>query len=185
MRVVGGKYRGRTLAAPQGGATRPTSDRARETLFNVLIHTIGVDFDGIRAVDLFAGSGALGLEALSRGAAHVTFLDSAAAALAVIGSNVAALGAEAGTLVVRADAARLRDAAEGGACALAFLDPPYGKGLAAPAMAALAAHGWLAAGAIVVAETGADEALSPPEGFELRDERKIGAACVRIFSYSP
>lgn len=185
MRVVGGRFRGRALVAPKGRATRPTSDRARETLFNVLVHTVGIAFDGIRVIDLFAGSGTLGLEALSRGAAHVTFVDSDAAALTALRANVAALGVDSDVRILRADGARLPSAGEGDTCALAFLDPPYGKDLVAPAMAGLASNGWLAPGAVVAAETGADEGLAPPEGFALRDQRKVGAARIRIYAYGP
>jgi 16S rRNA (guanine966-N2)-methyltransferase len=180
VRIVAGRFRGRALAAPKGRATRPTSDRAREALFNVLVHRIGVDFGVARVADLFAGAGGLGFEALSRGAAHVTFVEDDAAALSALHANAAALGVEGEFDILRADATRLRSVQEGEACTLVFLDPPYGKGLAEPALAALVARGWLAPGAVVVVETGVGEELAVPAGFALRDERKSGAARLRI-----
>lgn len=174
MRIVAGSLKGRRIEAPAGRDTRPTADRVRQALFDILTHSDLVELDGARVVDAFAGSGALGLEALSRGAGHCTFLELAAQPLAAIHANIKALKLEAETKVVRADAAKPPAAPH--ACTLAFLDPPYRKGLVAPCLEGLAARGWLAPGALVVVETGDDEALEPPPGFTLADERGRGAA---------
>jgi 16S rRNA (guanine966-N2)-methyltransferase len=186
MRIVAGIHRGRVLRATLGLSIRPTLDRVREAVFNILAHRL--DWDGLagaRVLDVFAGSGACGLEALSRGAAHAVFIDRDAAALACIRRNAAALGEDARITLIQADATRLGPppvAGTGGGFALAFLDPPYGAGLAAPALGALADHGWLEAGAIAVVETGCSEALTPPKPFVLRDQRTYGPARVRFLS---
>lgn len=183
LRIVGGKHRGRTIATPEGLGTRPTSNRAREALFNILAHANWRE-DGTsplidaRVLDAFAGSGALGLEALSRGAAHATFLDSDATAIRLIGENLRKLGETAAAKVVRADATRPPSARE--ACDLVFLDPPYRSGLASAALAALAAAGWLRPGAIATVELANTEDLPPPAGFEALDERRYGAAKIVI-----
>lgn len=174
MRIGAGKHRGRPLQAPAGQTTRPTGARARDALFNILAHSERVDLDGARVVDCFAGSGALGLEALSRGAAHVTFIDADPHAVAAIRANVAALGETAAAAILRADTARLP--APTAPCTLALLDAPYNQDLTAPALAALAAGGWLAAGALAVAEVAAREDFTPPPGFDVVDQRVYGAA---------
>jgi 16S rRNA (guanine966-N2)-methyltransferase len=187
LRIVGGKHRGRTIATPEGMTTRPTSNRAREALFNILTHANwrpdGISpLIGARVLDAFAGSGALGLEALSRGAAHATFLDSDAAAIKLIGENLRKLGETGAARVVRADATRpppTRDA-----CDLVFLDPPYRSSLAGPALAALAAAGWLQPGAIATIELAHAEDLPPPPRFEALDERRYGAAKIVILHYA-
>ncbi len=190
MRIVAGIHRGRTLRAPAGHAIRPTLDRVREAVFNVLAHGIawdgiawdGIAWDGIggaRVLDLFAGAGALGLEALSRGAAHAVFVDRDDGALAAIRGNAAALGEGERVTVIKADATRLGIASAGErGFTLAFLDPPYGQGLVAPTLRALAAGGWLVQGAIVVVETGAAEALAAPAAFAILDVRTWGPARV-------
>lgn len=172
MRIVGGSHKGRRLAAPDGRIARPTADRARESLFNILAHSDHVDLEGAVVVDAFAGSGALGLEALSRGAAAVTFLELHPDSLAAIKANLATLGETAE--VIRADATRPPPAKR--PCNLALLDAPYDKDLSAPALAALARQGWLAPGALCVVELAAKEAFTPPEGFTPVDERTYGAA---------
>ena len=178
MRIVGGRHRGRRLLAPPGETVRPTSDRAREALFNILSHgryaASGPPFAGARVLDAFAGTGALGLEALSRGAAEAVFIERERAALAVLERNVEALGEGARTRLVAGDALRPPPAA--GGCAVAFLDPPYGEGLAAPALAALAQAGWIAPAALAVAELAAREAFAAPAGFLVLEERVYGAA---------
>ena len=192
IKVVGGKHRGRALATPEGLETRPTSSRARESLFNILAHATwnpgGTSpLVGARVLDAFAGSGALGIEALSRGAAHATFLDKDAAAVKAIGENVAKLGETAAAKVVRADVLRpppLRDPARE-ACDLVFLDPPYRSGDAAPALAALAEAGWVKAGAIATVEIASTEDLIPPPGFETIDERRYGKAKIVILRRTP
>ncbi|MFQ5939831.1 MAG: 16S rRNA (guanine(966)-N(2))-methyltransferase RsmD, partial [Alphaproteobacteria bacterium] len=160
------------------GSLRPTSDRARETLFNILVHG-GLarggasPLDGARVLDVFAGTGALGLEALSRGAAHATFIEAEPGALECLRRNVSRLGEEAHTTLLRADAAR-PPPARGAPASIAFLDPPYESGLAAPALAGLAAQGWLAEGAISVVELRAREPFDPPAGFTAIAERRCG-----------
>lgn len=185
MRIVGGAYRGRGIIAPPGSSTRPTSDRAREAVFNVLAHAPwSAGLDGARVIDLFAGSGALGLEALSRGAGFCLFVETDSAARGAIRENVEALGGGGElfgrTRIHRRDATDLgeRPGSDGPAFDLAFLDPPYGKGLGERALAELLAGGWLAEDAIVVLERGADEPALELPGFELLDERRYGAAKV-------
>jgi 16S rRNA (guanine966-N2)-methyltransferase len=178
LRIVGGVHRGRRLVAPPGEAVRPTSDRAREALFNVLSHggfaSGGLPFADRAVLDAFAGTGAFGLEALSRGASAAVFIDNGREALAVLRRNIATLGEEDRAHVIAGDATRPPRA--GFACTLAFLDPPYRSGLAVPALTALAAAGWLAADALAVVEIAASEEFSSPAGFARVDERLYGAA---------
>ena len=178
MRIVGGMHRGRTLVAPKGQSTRPTADKTRQAMFNVLEHAAwSPGLEGRRAIDLFAGAGALGLEALSRGAVFCLFVDTAETARAAIRSNIEALRLEDQARVDGRDAARL-GATPDRPFDLAFLDPPYGQGLAEPALAALAAEGWLAPDAMIVVERGADEAPLQAPGYEFLDARTWGAARV-------
>ena len=189
MRIVGGSHRGRRLAAPPGGAVRPTSDRAREALFNRLIHG-AFSIDGASSVagalvlDAFCGTGALGLEALSRGAAQAVFIDSDASAIACVRHNIAALGSGERATVVQADATCPPHATI--ACTLAFLDAPYAEDTIAGALPALAAAGWLAPGALCVAETAAKApAMAAPHGFEALDERRYGKARFTFLRFGP
>lgn len=184
MRIIGGDFRGRRLAAPAGRDVRPTSGRVRESLFNVLMHGLA-DWDGELAgasvVDLFCGAGALGLEALSRGAAHVTLIDHAAPVLALARKNAAlGVGAAKRTTVLKLDATQLPPPPRiaRAPCGVAFLDPPYGKGLAAPALGALKNRGWLAGGGLAAVEVAAEEELAAPRGFEVLETRTYGAAKV-------
>ncbi|WP_439576585.1 16S rRNA (guanine(966)-N(2))-methyltransferase RsmD [Elioraea sp.] len=181
MRVIAGAWRGRRLVAPAGEGTRPTADRARQTVFDVLWHAPWAGrqvIEGARVLDAFAGSGAMGIEALSRGAAEATFLEKDPAALAAIRSNLRACRAEARGRVVRADATAPPPApAPSG---LVFLDPPYGKGLVPAALVALSAAGWIGRDAVVVAEMGAQEDPARPAGFAIADDRVIGAARVLV-----
>ena len=174
MRIVAGRLRGRTIVAPPGDATRPTADRVREAVFNVLAHGDpergGAEIEGARVLDAFAGSGALGLEALSRGAAFATFIDSSPTALAACKQNAEALGVERECRILRADA--LRPPRADAPCGLVFLDPPYRSGLAANALRGLAEAGWIADGATIVIELGGP--FVAPEGFTLADERRYG-----------
>jgi len=178
MRIVGGRHRGRRLLAPPGEAVRPTSDRAREALFNILSHgrlaAGGLPFADGAVLDAFAGTGAVGLEALSRGAAEAIFIERDPEALATLRRNVEVLGEVARTRIIPGDATRPPRGMV--ACAVAFLDPPYGSGLAGPAVTALAAAGWLTADALVVIETAAREEAPPGDGFTLLDDRVYGAA---------
>jgi 16S rRNA (guanine966-N2)-methyltransferase len=193
MRIVGGRHRGRRLEAPPGDAVRPTADRARQALFDRLAHAdLAGDgtspLIGARVLDAFAGSGALGLEALSRGAAHAVFLEDSPAALAAIRANIAALGEGARATLRRADATRPPPAPADPAavpCSLIFLDPPYGSGLALPALAALAAAGWVSREALAIVETGAGETLgTPPAGFAPGDSRRHGKAVLTVLHRS-
>lgn len=179
MRIVGGRHRGRALEAPPGATVRPTSDRAREALFNILSHgRLAAPFRDAAVLDAFAGTGALGLEALSRGAAEAFFIESDRAALEALRRNVKTLGEELRAHVIAGDVTRPPPARRG--AALAFLDPPYRSGLAAPALAALAEAGWLAPTALVTVEIAAKEEFTPPPGFEVIDERRYGAARLLI-----
>jgi len=178
MRIVGGRHRGRRLLAPPGDTVRPTSDRAREALFNILSHgrfaADGIPFAGAAVLDAFAGTGALGLEALSRGAAEAVFIERDPEAVAVLRRNVASLGESARAEILPGDATRPPRA--GLRCAVAFVDPPYRSGLAAVALEAIAAAGWLAPAALAIIELGTREELVPPVGFTFLDERVYGAA---------
>jgi len=173
MRIVAGEWRRRLLKAPSGEATRPTADRTRETLFNMLASRLG-SFEGLAVADLFAGSGALGLEALSRGAANCLFVEQDPEAIRALRANVAALRAQDRCAVQAGSVLALGPARQ--ACDLLLLDPPYHSGLAAPALTALAGMGWLTARAIAIVEIAAGETFSPPVGFTMIDERKYGAA---------
>jgi 16S rRNA (guanine966-N2)-methyltransferase len=223
MRIVAGAHRGRSLVAPKGHSTRPTADRARQALFNVLEHAPwSPGLAGLRALDLFAGSGALGLEALSRGAAFCLFADTDPAAGAAIAANLATMRLEDRAIVRRWDAARLPhrlssplggggprrggggDVAnaspgrppspaspvlppggeETGFFDLVFLDPPYGMSLAEPALAALAAGGWLSPGALAVVERGAEEPGLIAPRFAVLDSRTWGAARVWFLRFA-
>jgi 16S rRNA (guanine966-N2)-methyltransferase len=175
MRIVGGRVGGRTLAAPDNSDSRPTTDRVRESIFNVLAHGIaGFSFENVRVLDAFAGTGALGLEALSRGGAYCLFIEHDAAARGLIRRNVESLGLTGVTKVFRRDATDLGPARPHGTFALAFLDPPYGQAMATAALASMASGGWLAEGAVIVIEDrrGSAQALPPP--FALLDRRTWG-----------
>ncbi|WP_437357811.1 16S rRNA (guanine(966)-N(2))-methyltransferase RsmD [Inquilinus limosus] len=177
LRLVAGRHKGRILAAPPDRATRPTSDRVREAVFNILAHAgYGPDEGDAVAdavvLDAFAGTGALAFEALSRGAAEAWLFDSSSAALGFARRNAEALGETAHAHILRADA--LKPPPARAQATLLFLDPPYRQGLVGPAIRALSAAGWLAPGCLVVAETAADE--PPVEGIDLLDERRYGIA---------
>jgi 16S rRNA (guanine966-N2)-methyltransferase len=181
MRIVGGQLKGKALTAPAGRVTRPTSDRAREALFNVLAHADwSPGLEGRRVLDLFAGSGALGFEALSRGAAFCLFVETDAAARGAIRQNIEVLGLFGVTRLHRRSATDLgiKPAGLAEPFDLVFLDPPYGKGLGEAALTRLGPGGWIAPGALVVWERGADEAAASVAGFEPLDERVWGAARV-------
>ncbi len=182
MRIVGGSARGRAIKAPPGArGLRPTSDRAREAIFNILEHGVdGPGIDGAAVADVFAGTGALGLEALSRGAASAVFIDNDGAAIACCRKNAAAIGKWRNAVFLKLDAGNPPPPplAAKAPCAYAFLDPPYESGLLIPALTGLAAKGWIGPGSICVAETSAKEIFEPPRGFQLLDERTYGAAKV-------
>lgn len=175
MRIVGGRLRGRALASPEHDGTRPTSDRVRESLFNILSHGVA-DFEmqGARVIDLFSGTGALGIEALSRGAAFCLFVETGAEARALVRRNVENFGLTGVTKIFRRDATDLGPAAQMGRFGLAFLDPPYGLGLAEKALASLKSGGWLSVGAVVAIEERDGTALALPSGFTELDRRSYG-----------
>jgi 16S rRNA (guanine966-N2)-methyltransferase len=183
MRIVAGAWRGRALMAPPGQATRPTADRVRQALFDMLLHAPwgGRDvIEGARVLDGFAGTGAFGLEALSRGAAHATFMEQDRAALAAMRGNVAACRAGDRTTVLAVD---VLAAPRGEPCGMVFLDPPYGRDLVPRAIERLRAMGWVASGTLVVVETARDEVL--PELGTLLAERTHGAARVSVWKSLP
>lgn len=180
MRIVGGKHKGRRLKAPRDQSTRPTAERVREALFNILAHADYAEGAprGMKVLDAFAGSGTLGFEALSRGAERVIFLERNAQAARLIEENAAMLGEMAHVSVLRRDVARPGPASL--EVDLVLMDAPYGKGLTAPAIEALAASGWLAPTALLAVELGAGEAFAPPAGFNELDSRRYGAARIVI-----
>jgi len=185
MRIVGGKHKGRPLAAPQGRDTRPTSDRAREAMFNVLEHlSVGPGLEGAWVIDLFAGTGALGLEALSRGAAHATFVECHRGAVKTLNANIIALKETDRTTVLPIKVAALNNVTAN-AVDYAFMDAPYDKGLTEPALDALAEWGWLKPETVVMVEVGAREILSPPQGFEMVKEKNYGAARAVFLAFRP
>ncbi|MCH2393486.1 16S rRNA (guanine(966)-N(2))-methyltransferase RsmD [Oceanibaculum sp.] len=176
MRIVAGRHRGARLEAPPGDATRPTSDRARQALFDTLTGgRFDIDLNDSVVLDLFAGTGALGLEALSRGAGRAIFVEKDRTALAVLNRNIAHLKAGDRTLVLPQDATKLGRARA--PAALVLMDPPYRQGLVSPVLQVLLAGGWLAPDALIVIEQAKDEALDLPTGFALLDDRRYGAAC--------
>jgi len=172
MRVVGGALRGRTLAAPKSQGIRPTIDRLREALFNILVHAYGDPVGGARVLDLFAGTGAFGIEALSRGAAFALFVDDGAEARALLRENIATLGLGGVSRIFRRDATKLGPAHPIEPFSLVFLDPPYGQGLAEKALASARAGGWLTADALIVVEEAAKADFTAPEGFVALERRR-------------
>jgi 16S rRNA (guanine966-N2)-methyltransferase len=185
MRIVGGRLGGRTLAGPKSQAIRPTGDRLRESLFNILAHGHGDPVTGARVLDLFAGTGALGLEAMSRGARFALFIDDGAEARALMRQNVEALGLGGVTCIFRRDATKLGAAHPVEPFSLAFLDPPYRHGLAEPALASLRAGGWLTADALVVVEEAADAAFQAPDGFAEIDRRRYDDTAFTFLAPAP
>lgn len=184
MRVVGGRLRGRAISVPANATIRPTTDRAREALFNILEHGIaGFRIPGTRVFDLFAGTGALGIEALSRGAASCLFVDDDATARALIRTNIEALGLGGLTRILRANATDLGISRNRNTFSLVFLDPPYGKGLGEQALASARDFGWLETGAIVVAEEAVQSPIVWPDGFEEITRRTYGNTEIALARY--
>jgi 16S rRNA (guanine966-N2)-methyltransferase len=180
MRIVGGAFRGRTLATPKSQAIRPTTDRTREAVFNVLSHRHGGRLEDARVLDLFAGTGALGLEAISRGAAHCLFVEESAEGRGLIRTNVEAFGLQGRTKIFRRDATALGSVGTIAPFDLVFADPPYGKGLGEQALASARAGGWLKPGALCVVEEAASAPFAEVEGFAVVDERHYGDTIVRF-----
>ncbi len=185
MRIVGGAHRGRALAAPRSQAIRPTSDRLRESVFDILAHGFDDPVSDATVIDLFAGTGALGLEALSRGAARALFVDDGAEARALLRQNIETLGLGGLTRVFRRDATKLGAAPVGETFTLAFLDPPYDKALARPALRALIDGGWLAPDALIVLEESANAEILLPEQLTQEDARRYGDTQFLFLRFTP
>lgn len=183
MRITGGRLRGRVLVGPQDDHVRPTSDKVRQALFNLLEHHPALaDFslETTRVLDLFAGTGALGLEAISRGASYCLFIDDSAGSRALLRRNVEALGLTGVTKIWRRNAAELGRLDTLSPFGLAFLDPPYGRGLIVPALDALIEGGWLLPKAVVAAETNESKSIEPARGYALIDRRVYGDTAVSL-----
>ncbi|KQP32781.1 16S rRNA (guanine(966)-N(2))-methyltransferase RsmD [Methylobacterium sp. Leaf102] len=184
MRIVGGDQRGRRLATPKTEAIRPTSDRLREAVFNVLTHAYDDAVVGARVLDLFAGTGALSFEALSRGAAYALLVDEGAEARGLIRENIEAFGAEGRTRLFRRDATRLGPVGTSGTFGLVFCDPPYGRDLAPAALASAASGGWLVPNALVVVEETASVTITLPPGFRELERRVYGDTAVAFVRFT-
>jgi 16S rRNA (guanine966-N2)-methyltransferase len=184
MRVVGGKFGGRTLKAPQSQAIRPTSDRLRESLFNILAHSYADHLDNTRVLDLFAGTGALGIEALSRGARFCLFVEQGTEARGLVRDNIEALGLTGVTKLFKRDAISLGPAGTVEALDLVLCDPPYGKKLAEAALKSAQDGGWLKDGALVVIEEEKSVTLDLPPAFSLLDRREAGAGALHFFKFN-
>ncbi len=174
MRVVGGRFKGRVLAGPRSQEIRPTSDRLREALFNILAHRFDLPGPETRVLDLFAGTGALALEALSRGAAYAVLIETRTQGRGLIRENVEALGLTGATKIFRRDATKLGAAARIAPFNLIFCDPPYGRGLGEKALGHALAGGWIAPGGLAVLEERAGAQIVLPEGFTILDRRRAG-----------
>ena len=171
MRVVGGELKGRNIVGPASRDIRPTADRLRESVFNILVHAYDDPFQDARVLDLFAGTGALGIEAISRGAVFTLFVDNGAEARALLRNNVEALALGGVTKVYRRDATNLGPAHPMEPFSLVFLDPPYGQGLAEKALASLRDGGWLKPNALLVVEEAKAAAFAAPDGYEELERR--------------
>ncbi len=185
MRIVAGKFKGREIKGPASGATRPTSDRVRESIFNILAHGIdGFTLEETRVLDLFAGTGALGLEAVSRGAKFCCFVDEDAGARGVIRANAEACGVLGQTRIWRRDAAGLGPCAPHTPYGLVFADPPYSMGLGEKALVSVLGGGWLMPDGIVVLEEASRSLLAEISGLELLDKREYGDTQVRFYRHT-
>ena len=185
MRIVAGEFRGRPLATPSDSAIRPTADRVRQTVFDILAHSYGDPVTGARVLDLFAGTGALGIEALSRGAASVLFVEEGAEARGLIRANVEAFGLTGRTRIFRRDATNLGPAGTVPPADVVFADPPYRKGLGEKALASAVAGGWLTPEAIVVLEEAAGMPIAPVRRLNLVESRQIGDTMVHFLVAEP
>ncbi|HVY19919.1 MAG TPA: 16S rRNA (guanine(966)-N(2))-methyltransferase RsmD [Bauldia sp.] len=182
MRIVAGEFRGRPLLAPEGEGIRPTSDRVRQTIFDVLAHSYGDPVPGARVLDLFAGTGAFGIEAISRGAASALFVDDGAEARGLIRGNVETFGLTGRTRIFRRDATRLGEVGTVQPFTLVFADPPYGRGLGEQALASAAAGGWLEPAATIVLEETAEAKIAAIPGLDLLESRAIGDTAVHFLA---
>jgi 16S rRNA (guanine966-N2)-methyltransferase len=185
VRIVAGEFRGRTLLTPAGDRIRPTADRVRQTVFDILAHSYGDPVTGARVLDLFAGTGAFGLEAISRGAASVVFVEDGAEARGLIRGNVEAFGLTGRTRIFRRDATRLGDAGTVPPFVVVFADPPYGKGLGEKALAAALAGNWLAPEAVIVLEESAAVEIAPVPGLAVTETRRIGDTAIHFLAVTP
>lgn len=183
MRIVGGTLRGRPLQTPKSNDIRPTSDRTREALFNALGHQWIDDFAQIRVLDLFSGTGALGLEALSRGAKHCVFVEQSVEGRAIIRANIENFDLTGATKIFRRDATKLGPAGTVQPFDLLFADPPYGQGLGELALQSAANGGWLKPKALCVVEETAAAPFIMPDGFLLQDERRYGDTIIRLIQW--
>ncbi len=180
MRIVGGRFRGRPLATPKSSDIRPTTDRTREAVFNVIAHNWPEKLKGARVLDLFSGTGALGLEALSRGAVFCQFVEDSVEGRGLLRTNIEALGLQGVTRIFRRDAARLGPMGTGLRYGLVFADPPYGKAFGEAALASARDGGWLDPATLAVMEEAASAPFSVPQGFLLVDERRYGDTMIRF-----
>lgn len=180
MRIVGGEFRGRPLATPRSQSIRPTTDRTREAVFNIIAHRFPDRLEGAHVLDLFAGTGALGIEALSRGASHCVFVEESAEGRGLVRTNVETFGLQGRTKIFRRDATSLGDAGTVPRAGLVFADPPYGKGLGEAALHSARDGGWLLKGALCVVEEAAAAPFAPGEGFIVQEERFYGDTVVRF-----
>jgi 16S rRNA (guanine966-N2)-methyltransferase len=178
MRIVAGRHRGASLATPKGQDIRPTSDRVRESMFNILAHGVGAEIAGARVLDLFAGTGALGLEAMSRGAAFALFVEESAEARGIIRRNTEMLSLMGASKIFRRDATQLGERGNFAPFSLVFADPPYGKGLGERALISAAEGGWLTPDAIAILEESAQSEFTPPAGFTLLDSRVYSGTAI-------
>lgn len=185
MRIVGGTFKGRRLIAPDGRDTRPTSDRVRESVFNILMHSaFAPDLNGVSVVDVFAGTGAMGLEALSRGASTVTFIDNDDRARGTILKNAGTIGKARDVTVLKLNATQLPPPPRIAKCpaGIAFLDAPYDDDTTIPALQSLIDRGWIGAESLCVVETSSKQTFEPPRGFTAQDQRSYGAAQITFLS---
>ena len=183
MRIVGGEFRGRNLAAPKTQSIRPTTDRSRESLFNILSHAYPEALDATRALDLFAGTGALGLEALSRGCRSALFVESGVEGRGIIQKNIETFGLQGRARLFRRDATKLGPSGTMGQFDLVFADPPYGQGLGEKALASAAKGGWIAQAAVIILEEEAAAQPQPGPQFSLLETRAFGDTVMRFFRY--
>ena len=185
MRIVGGEFRGRNLAAPKTNSIRPTIDRTRESLFNILSHAYPESLDGTRVLDVFAGTGAVGLEALSRGCRVALFVENGVEGRGLLWENIDALGLHGRARILRRDATKLGGVNNIEPFDLLFADPPYGQGHGEKAFAAAHAGGWLTPGALAILEERGDVAVTVDAAFKLLERRIFGDTKMHFYRYEP
>jgi 16S rRNA (guanine966-N2)-methyltransferase len=185
VRIVGGEFRGRSLAVPKSNTIRPTADRTRESLFNILSHAYPEAIDGTRMMDIFAGTGAVGLEGASRGCRHVLFVESSVEGRGLLWENIDALGLHGRTRMLRRDATDLGSVGNLEPFELLFADPPYGEGLGEKAFKAAADGGWLVPGALAILEERADVVVDMPPAYLFLEVRTFGDSKMHFYRYQP